>query len=249
MKQNSITIFAGMALVAAVVGAGVAQAASYDISNDFSVASNPNPNGVWTYGFSSTLGGPLTNYDVGTTLGSGLQVWNSSTVQVSGAPTDINNPTGGAIQTCSSCSPLPANTAAFHPGSLGQFSVYQFTSPVTGLFNLSAIFAALDSGGTDVHILDNGISLYSHEIDPGNTPESFNTLLMLTLGDTIDFAVGVGTDGSFLNDTTSINANFTPGVESGVPEPSTWAMLLLGFAGVGFMAYRRRKSTVALAAA
>jgi PEP-CTERM motif len=24
-----------------------------------------------------------------------------------------------------------------------------------------------------------------------------------------------------------------------VPEPSTWAMLLLGFAGIGFLAYRR----------
>jgi hypothetical protein len=27
---------------------------------------------------------------------------------------------------------------------------------------------------------------------------------------------------------------------SSVPEPSTWAMMLLGFAGIGFMAYRRR---------
>ncbi len=27
-----------------------------------------------------------------------------------------------------------------------------------------------------------------------------------------------------------------------VPEPSTWAMMILGFAGVGFMAYRKRKS-------
>jgi hypothetical protein len=26
-----------------------------------------------------------------------------------------------------------------------------------------------------------------------------------------------------------------------VPEPSTWAMMILGFAGVGFMAYRRCK--------
>jgi len=33
-----------------------------------------------------------------------------------------------------------------------------------------------------------------------------------------------------------------------VPEPSTWAMMLLGFAGVGFMAYRR-KSKPALTAA
>jgi hypothetical protein len=28
-----------------------------------------------------------------------------------------------------------------------------------------------------------------------------------------------------------------------VPEASTWAMLILGFAGVGFMAYRRKSST------
>jgi len=32
-----------------------------------------------------------------------------------------------------------------------------------------------------------------------------------------------------------------------VPEPSTWAMMILGFAGVGYMTYRRRK-VAALAA-
>jgi hypothetical protein len=31
---------------------------------------------------------------------------------------------------------------------------------------------------------------------------------------------------------------------SAVPEPSTWAMMILGFAGIGFMAYRRRKDNV-----
>jgi hypothetical protein len=30
-----------------------------------------------------------------------------------------------------------------------------------------------------------------------------------------------------------------------VPEPSTWAMMILGFAGVGFMAYRRRSQGTA----
>ena len=34
-----------------------------------------------------------------------------------------------------------------------------------------------------------------------------------------------------------------------VPEPSTWAMMILGFAGVGFMAYRRKRSGNALTAA
>jgi PEP-CTERM motif len=29
-----------------------------------------------------------------------------------------------------------------------------------------------------------------------------------------------------------------------VPEPSTWAMMILGFAGIGFLAYRRKNSAV-----
>ena len=41
--------------------------------------------------------------------------------------------------------------------------------------------------------------------------------------------------------------SFTSFSVSAIPEPSTWAMMLLGFAGVGFMAYRR-KNNVALAA-
>jgi len=31
-----------------------------------------------------------------------------------------------------------------------------------------------------------------------------------------------------------------PVLQTAVPEPGTWAMMILGFAGVGFMAYRRR---------
>jgi hypothetical protein len=38
---------------------------------------------------------------------------------------------------------------------------------------------------------------------------------------------------------------FVPQVAA-VPEPSTWAMMLLGFAGIGAMSYRRRKSAPAL---
>jgi hypothetical protein len=37
-------------------------------------------------------------------------------------------------------------------------------------------------------------------------------------------------------------------VVAAVPEPSTWAMMLLGFAGVGFMAYRRKSKPSLMAA-
>jgi hypothetical protein len=38
-------------------------------------------------------------------------------------------------------------------------------------------------------------------------------------------------------------------VTSAVPEPSTWAMMILGFCGVGFMAYRRKQNGAALSVA
>lgn len=43
---------------------------------------------------------------------------------------------------------------------------------------------------------------------------------------------------AFLAGITSVDA------VSGVPEPSTWAMIILGFCGVGFMTHRRRKQAL-----
>jgi hypothetical protein len=37
-------------------------------------------------------------------------------------------------------------------------------------------------------------------------------------------------------------------ISAAVPEPSTWAMMILGFAGVGLMAYRRKSKPALMAA-
>ena len=39
-----------------------------------------------------------------------------------------------------------------------------------------------------------------------------------------------------------------PGGASAVPEPSTWAMLLIGFAGLGFLGWRGSRKTAARSA-
>jgi PEP-CTERM motif len=52
---------------------------------------------------------------------------------------------------------------------------------------------------------------------------------------TFDPAIGGGPDLTFTL------------IGSAVPEPSTWAMLLIGFAGFGFAGYRRAKVISALA--
>jgi hypothetical protein len=60
--------------------------------------------------------------------------------------------------------------------------------------------------------------------------------------DNITFVADLSVDGNtgFVGSSPSISA---------VPEPATWAMMILGFAGIGFMTYRRRKSALVLAAA
>ena len=52
-------------------------------------------------------------------------------------------------------------------------------------------------------------------------------------------AACTGSNGPFAN------TGFVGGVAP-VPEPSTWAMMILGFIGVGFVAFRRRSSGQAL---
>lgn len=44
-----------------------------------------------------------------------------------------------------------------------------------------------------------------------------------------------------VNGTTFLNVTGTANI-SAVPEPSTWAILILGFCGLGFMAYRRKQT-------
>jgi len=50
---------------------------------------------------------------------------------------------------------------------------------------------------------------------------------------------GVGPYELFIGVNTDRQGNLTV---SAVPEPSTWAMLLLGFAGIGLVAYRRKQN-------
>ena len=163
----------------------MAQATVYDVFSDFSLASNPN--GVWSYGYETTLGGTLNLYDSADTSG-GYEVWRSTVVQSLGAPADWINPTASTIGV------TPAHTAGFHPGTKGEFSIYRFTTPSTGSYVLSSIFSGIDGGGTDVHILNNGAQIFTANITGGST-SNFGNTLSLTAGDLIDFAVGVGTDG------------------------------------------------------
>jgi PEP-CTERM motif len=55
-------------------------------------------------------------------------------------------------------------------------------------------------------------------------------------------AAGIFATGPFVSELGAYNfsnAFITAGFQSGIPEPSTWAMMMLGFAGLGFAGYRK----------
>ena len=93
----------------------------------------------------------------------------------------------------------------------------------------------------------------SNEYGGGTITVAGNTVGGLEGNGTVEF-VGTFTSLSWTNPQYEYWYGFDVGFQSvagrsvdAVPEPSTWAMLLLGFAGVGFVAYRR-KDKMALAA-
>jgi PEP-CTERM motif len=96
----------------------------------------------------------------------------------------------------------------------------------TSTFNDTTSVPALSLGGVTVGSYDT----YSQIIS--TTPGHLYTLdfLFSNPSDSGPSGLLVTTDG-------------TP-VTSAVPEPSTWAMMILGFAGIGAMTYRRRKSAM-----
>jgi hypothetical protein len=81
----------------------------------------------------------------------------------------------------------------------------------------------------------------------GGSPYPFGTFLLLNT-----YPAGNYLDNYLSNSIVANSGGFAgvtyTEVASAVPEPSTWAMLLLGFVGVGFMAYRRKSKPALMAA-
>jgi hypothetical protein len=61
------------------------------------------------------------------------------------------------------------------------------------------------------------------------------------------FPMQEGGQSAFVSGFVEIGHSFASINEANVPEASTWAMMLLGFAGLGYAGYRGRRSAVAAA--
>jgi hypothetical protein len=120
-----------------------------------------------------------------------------------------------------------------------------FTAPV-----MNPVFAiwSLGQTGLPASFVFN-TSNFSVEASGPNDPYggtaltvSGNTVTGLESGGTLQFN-GLISSITWTNPQNEFWYGFTVGVEAAVPEPSTWAMMMLGFFGVGFMAYRRKSNS------
>lgn len=128
-------------------------------------------------------------------------------------------------------------------------------------FDLIQIYSGANQfNDNDVLLTGNGLTLaYDLANNPGNgTWTSYSVLLTSASGwhlNSISGAAATEADMlSALSNLTSlrIRAEYQTGADTdgldnvrlfspgAVPEPSTWAMMLLGFAGIGYLTYRRR---------
>jgi hypothetical protein len=227
MKSTRGSVIGAVILGAACIASSAQAAVVSDFATDFSTASSTS--GAWQYGSAATLGGSFVLDTVTTLYGAGGDVvaWSPAgtywpTIALNTSATQVNFGGGDAVH-------LASKQGLLHPGPNGEFAVVrlQVTSTFTG--KLDVEFAGVDTLGTstDVHILLNGVSLYSGLINGYGQLQSFNQNQALQAGDVLEFAVGRGANGSYVDDSTGFRATLSTLTQS-VPEPSAPALLAAG---------------------
>lgn len=213
--------------------------AGFDAAADFSPTSNPN--GVWSYGWMQALGSSFVLDAIHETE-SGLDFWEGSIASGSppgSFPLVFHNGTAHTIVTAGTVSVAPGQLA-LHPDPGNEYSVLRWTAPRNDAVSIKSVFSGLDFVGptsTDVHVLHNGSPLFADDVQGfgSGSAVTFNSVLNVVQGDTIDFAVGFGRNGSFFFDSTALSATI-----ASVPEPSARALLSVGTVGFLFYGWRRR---------
>jgi hypothetical protein len=225
-------------VAAAALIAGPAAAASYSVYDQFAVSGGVITAADFAFGYAgSTYAGAdtITAFETIETPCAGdanLQCARSangsSVVKASGA----YDPAGTPF--------FDAGELNLHPGAGNETTVVQFIVPISGLYSFAGAFTANDTSPNSI-----GAAAYVAGVSQiANARGSFSFDANLTAGQKVSFALGSAGDYTF--DSTGFALNVTgPDASGGIPEPETWALMILGFAGAGATLRARRRATLA----
>jgi hypothetical protein len=109
------------------------------------------------------------------------------------------------------------------------------TDPNPGAVENTGNYASLSS--SDLRVQVNGFN-------GDSTGAAYETWaqFIATDGSAAVAFVTLDVDGGFSGTQQAVISDFDVGVASAVPETSTWAMMILGFCGLGFLAQRRKQN-------
>jgi hypothetical protein len=166
----------------------------YNVAADFEAGytAATNPNGVWSYGWSTDFTSPITLYDQ--TAQNGVngpqaQYWLSSTVNIGTSPAAEYN--DGPAYSDGNIDFL-ANDFILVAGIGGQYADVVFTAPSTGSYTVAATFRGDQNGiNTMVAVVQNGNTiLFNGTVNAVGLLVPFNTTLTMNAGDTLVFSAG-----------------------------------------------------------
>ncbi|URD60966.1 FxDxF family PEP-CTERM protein [Sphingomonas sp. KRR8] len=157
------------------------------------------------------------------------------TAQIDGASGSFSNPSVQCSPTVNSC-----------PSGQSFTDTVTFTTP-TGTNSVSAILNSTFNTSNPLTnlnftsvVLNNGTSNFSFNIANGVFDSASRELIPLVASASNVLTINGTTFGD-----ASYSGTLSFGMNSAVPEPATWALMLLGFGAVGF-SMRRRNSAAAL---
>ena len=240
MKVLKLAGAAAAAAMLTLAATPTIAATVYDAVADFSFTQSTGVNGVWSYGYFN--GSAFVPYNVITQFTPGGYSWTSSTWVSSGGPAVVGNESPGTLSYATVThgndvlNVHPGGSLAAGTGGTDYDSIVRFTAPVTSTYSYSGFFRLLDRSPTGVNV-SVGSGSATLLTGPLGTQSGFSGQVALSAGDTFDFRVNRAAN--YFNDSTGLSASITA-----VPEPATWAMMIIGFGAAGSM-IRRRKAVVA----
>jgi hypothetical protein len=158
--------------------------------------------------------------------------WTPNGSYVGGTVGNAPPVSGGILQLQGGFNPAPTDTITFStPVTNPVFAIWSLgQTGIDASFNFNAPFT-IEAGGPSAEYNGNPI-----------TTSGGNVVSGIEGNGTIQF-IGTYTQISWTNPVNEYWYGFTVGVDA-APEPGTWMMMILGFAGIGFMAYRRKNAGV-----
>jgi hypothetical protein len=192
------------------------QSTHWDVALDFSGALNPC--GVWSYGYTRTLGSAFILFTAPGLVGQAQPT--ASCGSASGAMVEAWSAEGGSNlwrnsldETCYSVSP---GEFSLHPGRNGEWTTARWTAPRAGRYQFEADFKvgdAVQSTSKTAALLLDGAPI-NQSLTASNP--SYTTTRLLSAGQTFDVAVGLTGDQTWIsgNTPTSLKISLLESTES-----------------------------------